>query len=499
MDYSESFIISIYVFTLVVLSIFGVHRYLMVYLYYRYRHRSPGELPFDSTQAPRVTVQLPIYNEYYVAERLIDAVAELDYPRDRFEVQVLDDSTDETQGVARRAVERHREAGLNIHYIHRTNREGFKAGALDAGLKSATGDFVAIFDADFIPPKDILTRAMPHFAKPEIGLVQMRWEHLNRDSSLLTRVQSVMLDGHFVIEHTARNCSGRFFNFNGTAGIWRCQAIKDAGGWEHDTLTEDMDLSYRAQMAGWKFLYLPHVAAPGEVPIEINAFKSQQHRWTKGAIQVARKLMGPIWRSNIPLKNKIEASFHLANNFSYLLMLVLSLIMWPAMKIRAEYGIFGLWWDVPLLFAATFSVWAFYGCAQIELRKGGWRNIMYLPALMALGIGLTLNNAKAVLEGLSKQTGEFVRTAKFRDDGLGAKVDWRRFRYNASSSIMPVLELAMGLYFSMLVGQAWLEEEYAALPFLLLFQAGYLYVALLSFLQRPLAALLSRKNAPAAL
>lgn len=491
MNSTESFSIGLYAVTLVMLAVFGIHRYIMVYLYYRHRksqHQAPA---FDPARAPRVTIQLPLFNEYYVTERLINAVAAIDYPREKLEIQVLDDSTDDTQNVARAAVDRHRAKGLNIHYIHRTNRSGYKAGALDQGLKRAWGEFIAIFDADFVPPSDILKRSITHFEDPAIGMVQMRWEHLNRESTLLTRVQSILLDGHFVIEHTARNRSGRFFNFNGTAGIWRRQAIEDAGGWQHDTLTEDLDLSYRAQLAGWKFVYLPEVAAPGEIPIEITAFKSQQHRWTKGAIQVAMKLLKRIWGSAIPLKVKVEATFHLTNNFAYLLMLVLSLLMWPAMEIRAKYDLLDLfWWDVPLLMAATMSVGAFYACSQREIGRGAWTGIFYMPALMSLGIGLTINNTKAVLEGLSGQTGEFVRTAKFSDEG-SARIDWRKFRYGAGLSMIPIAELAMGLYFTMLVLRAAMYEIYFMIPFLALFQFGYLYVGLLSLFQRPFSALVA--------
>lgn len=499
MNPSESFLITLYAVTLIALALFGMHRYIMVYLYYRHKNNRHPAQPFNPDTAPKVTIQLPIYNEYYVTERLIDAVAAIQYPADKLEIQVLDDSTDETQAVARRTVERYRSQGLNIHYIHRVNRVGYKAGALDEGLKKASGEFVAIFDADFVPPADILMRSITHFQDEKIGMVQMRWEHLNRDSSLLTRVQSIMLDGHFVIEHTARNRSGRFFNFNGTAGIWRRTAIEDAGGWQHDTLTEDLDLSYRAQLAGWKFVYLPEVAAPGEVPIEITAFKSQQHRWTKGAIQTAMKLLKRIWAADIPLKVKVESTFHLTNNFAYPLMLLLSLLMWPAMEIRASYDLLDLfWWDIPLLLLSTLSISAFYACSQKEIGRGALSGILSMPAIMSMGIGLTINNTKAVIEGLSGETGEFVRTAKFHDEGSG-RVDWKKFRYGAGISVIPLAELAMGLYFTMIVLRAWVFDVYFMIPFMMLFQMGYLYVGFLSVFQRPLAALMSKRAEQGAL
>ena len=273
-------------------------------------------------------MQLPLFNEMYVAARLLDAIALLEYPRDKLEIQVLDDSTDETQAICRAKVEELANQGLDIQYIHRTDRTGFKAGALEHGLKTARGEFVMVFDADFLPPVDFIERTVHFFTNAKVGMVQVRWDHVNRDYSRLTELQAMMLDGHFVIEHTARHRSGRFFNFNGTAGIWRREAIADAGGWSHDTLTEDMDLSYRAQLRGWEFIYLKDVVSPAELPVEMNAFKSQQFRWAKGSIQVAKKLLPTIWRSkDVPFNVKLEAFFHLTNNFAYPLLLLLSILL----------------------------------------------------------------------------------------------------------------------------------------------------------------------------
>ena len=291
----ELVIVIIYFTVLILLSIYGIHRYVMVHLFRKYRGRNP-ELKAPFAELPEITVQLPIYNEMYVVERLIDAVCHIDYPADKFEVQVLDDSTDETQNIARALVERYQNKGINVHYLHRENRIGFKAGALAEGLKHAKGRFIAIFDADFIPSPEILLKTVHYFSDPEIGMVQVRWGHINSEYSLLTMIQSIMLDGHFVVEHTARNRSGRFFNFNGTAGVWRREAIASSGGWQHDTLTEDLDLSYRAQLRGWKFIFVPDVVAPAEVPVEINSFKSQQHRWAKGSIQTARKILPQVFK-----------------------------------------------------------------------------------------------------------------------------------------------------------------------------------------------------------
>jgi cellulose synthase/poly-beta-1,6-N-acetylglucosamine synthase-like glycosyltransferase len=319
---SDTLILVSYFFVLSILAVYGWHRYYLVYLYMRHKDSQPAE-PAALDPLPVVTVQLPIYNEMYVADRLIDAVCRLDYPPELLEIQVLDDSTDETCEIAELAVRRNAAQGIDIKYFHRDDRAGYKAGALEAGLRIARGRFVAIFDADFLPGADFLHRLLPHFGDDGVGMVQARWGHINQDYSLLTKIQSILLDGHFVLEHGARNRSGRFFNFNGTAGIWRRDAIDSAGGWQHDTLTEDLDLSYRAQLLGWKFVFLPDVVSPAEVPVEMNAFKSQQHRWAKGSIQTCRKLLPQILQADLPPQVKAEAFFHLTANFNYLLMVAL--------------------------------------------------------------------------------------------------------------------------------------------------------------------------------
>ena len=309
-----------YFAVMILLSLYGIHRYTMAYQYFKYRKNYNPNPPATFDELPQVTVQLPIFNEQFVIDRLIEAVCAMEYPREKLEIQVLDDSTDETCEVAAAIVDRYAALGHNIVYIHRTNRHGFKAGALDAGLKVAKGEFIAIFDADFVPPPDWLMKVIHHFAEPEIGMVQTRWTYLNRDYSILTQIEAILLDGHFILEHGARARSGEFFNFNGTAGMWRRQAISDGGGWQHDTLTEDTDLSYRSQMAGWKFKYLPDVECPSELPIEMTAFKTQQARWAKGLIQTSIKILPRVFRSNTPRRNKIEAVYHLTANLSYPLM-----------------------------------------------------------------------------------------------------------------------------------------------------------------------------------
>jgi cellulose synthase/poly-beta-1,6-N-acetylglucosamine synthase-like glycosyltransferase len=467
-----------YASLLAVLSIFGFHRYAMTYLYHRYKYRLATPKGKFAV-LPRVTIQLPIFNEMYVTERLVDAVARIDYPRDLLEVQVLDDSTDETQGIARAAVERHRALGLDIVYVHRTDRTGFKAGALENGLRTAKGELVAVFDADFIPEPDFLRRTVDHFSDPGVGMVQARWGHLNRDYSLLTEAQSILLDGHFVIEHGARSRSGRFFNFNGTAGVWRRAAIAAGGGWEHDTLTEDLDLSYRTQMKGWKFVYLPHIVVPAELPVEMNAFKSQQHRWAKGSVQVALKLLAKVRAAGLPAEVRREAFFHLTANYAYLLMIPLTILLPITVVVRVSHGWYEvLLLDLPFFVAATLSVVLFYAHSQLEQGRGRLETLARLPAVMALGIGLSVNNARAVVEALMGHQTEFTRTPKHGVSRAGQSV--ARKKYKAAATLQPIVELALAGY--MTYGVLYLVERelWWSIPFLMLFQIGFAWVGLAS-------------------
>ena len=363
------------------------------------------------------------------------------------------------------------------------NRNGYKAGALEAGLKAARGEFIAIFDADFIPTPDFLIRLMPHFADPRVGMVQARWGHINQDYSLLTKIQSILLDGHFVLEHGGRNRSGRFFNFNGTAGAWRRVAIDDAGGWQHDTLTEDLDLSYRAQLRGWQFVFLSDLIAPAEVPVEMNAFKTQQFRWAKGSVQTCCKLLPRILRADLPLGVKAEAFFHLTANFNYPLLCILSVLMFPSMVIRYNMGWYEmLLIDVPLFFAATFSVCNFYMVCQREIHRDWPARIKYLPFLMSIGIGLSINNTRAVFEALFNKQSEFTRTPKYRIEGDAD--EWVGKKYRQSVAVQPLIELALGLYFTSTVFYALANQIYGTVPFLVLFQIGFLYTGLLSIVQQ---------------
>ena len=468
-----------YFAVLVVLAAFGLHRYWLVYSYFKNRRNVPGQPP-PVERWPLVTIQLPIYNERYVVERLIEAVARFDYPRELLDIQVLDDSTDETCAVARACVEKHQALGLPIRYLHRTDRAGYKAGALLAGLKVSQAEFVAIFDADFVPSPDFLRRTVPYFADEKIAMVQTRWTYLNRGYSALTNVESILLDGHFVIEHGARSRNGVFFNFNGTAGIWRRAAIDDAGGWEHDTLTEDTDLSYRAQLRGWRFLYLPDIECASELPVEMNSFKSQQARWAKGLMQTAIKILPRVLRSDEPASVKAEATFHLTANVSYPLMVLFSAMLLPAMIVRFYQGWFQmLLIDLPLFLASSCSISGFYLAAQRALYPRKWyRSILYIPFVMAVGIGLSVRNAKAVLEAIFGFKSAFARTPKYSISGQTGT--WRRKSYRNRAGWMPYLEVLLGLYFAATVVYAFQNENYFTVPFLLLFVWGYLYTGLMS-------------------
>jgi cellulose synthase/poly-beta-1,6-N-acetylglucosamine synthase-like glycosyltransferase len=459
---------------LAILSIYGLHRFDTIRTYFKYRKRATGEPPQRFEQLPRVTIQLPLYNERYVLERLIDEIVKIEYPRELLQIQVLDDSTDDTRDFAAALCERYGNIGHPIEYVHRTNREGFKAGALQAGLKTATGEFIAVFDADFIPPPDFLTRTIHHFADSKIGVVQTRWSYLNRDYSFLTEVEAVMLDGHFILEHGARSRAGYFFNFNGTAGILRRAMIDDAGGWQHDTLTEDSDLSYRAQLRGWKFVYIPGLECPSELPIELHGFQVQQFRWAKGLTQCARKLLPSILRADVPWRVKLEAVLHLTPNISYPLMIVVSALMLPVMIVRFYMGVWQMMLiDLPLIVASFWSISAFYVIAERELFPKTWkRTFLLLPLLMAVGVALSIINTRAVLEALFGVKSGFVRTPKYAVEGAHVKKMAIK-KYKRRSGFLPYAELAVGTYFLYMCWFALETSNYLSLPFLALFVAGY--------------------------
>ncbi len=476
----ESLLLAAYFLVLSVLAVYGMHRYFLVHLYFKHRTAEPRPAA-EFERLPKVTVQLPLYNERYVVARLIDSVCRLDYPRELLEIQVLDDSTDDTTRIARRKVEHYRREGFDIRLIRRRERTGFKAGALAHGMQQSASGFFAIFDADFQPRPGTLRRTIHFFTDPEVGMVQVRWSHLNRGHSLLTRLQSILLDGHFVLESGGRFRSGRFFNFNGTGGVWRREAIESAGGWRADTLTEDLDLSYRSQLEGWRFVFLSDFTAPGELPTDMNAFLSQQYRWAKGAAQTARKLLPSLARAPLPWRVKLEGFFHLTANFAYPLMVALGLLALPALTIRLERQAWELLLvDLPLFLAAFCSVSTFYAVSQ-RAAVPDWRaQLKYFPALLGLGMGTALSNGKAVVEGLLGIDSPFRRTPKFGDRRPGKP----RLAYRSRRGMLPALELGLGAYFGYLVWFSLQSGAPAALPFLVLFCFGFSYTGLFSLLRR---------------
>ena len=469
-------------FLISILCAYGAHR-----IYHTFLAKKKSIPPVDidaDDELPFVTVQAPVFNERFVIERLIDALANLDYPKDRLQIQIVDDSTDESLQVAAARIAHYRRAGINISHVLRDDRSGFKAGALKAAMNSATGEFIAIFDADFVPNADFLRRTIAQFKNPHVGMVQTRWEHLNTNSNTLTRVQSLILDAHFAVEQVARASTGAYFNFNGTAGIWRRQAIEDAGGWSADTITEDLDLSYRAQMKGWRFVYLKEVGCPSELPVDMCAFKTQQHRWAKGAIEVMKKILLSVWNSKASLHTKIEATFHLTGNVSYMLMLIDSLFfLLPSIHIREQAGWSMLTWlDIPIFLLASASHAWFFLFSQKLLYGRLSHKLAILPALLATSIGLSVNNGRAVIEALVGHVTGFVRTPKTGDethstrDVVKSRSRLSKESYKAFSiRWMDRLELILALFYSLYFIWAASKGYWVVLPFLALFSAGFFF------------------------
>lgn len=467
-----------YFLSLTILFVFGLHGFIMIYYHKKYRDNNPVPKPqIDENSV--ITIQLPLYNEMYVAERLINAVCEIEYPKDKLEIQVLDDSTDETVSVVANSVEKKQNEGFDIKHIRRGTREGFKAGALKEGLKIAKGEFVAIFDADFIPHKDFLKKTLSFFNDDKIGMVQTRWEHLNSDYSIITKAQALALDGHFVIEQSVRNKSGFFINFNGTGGVWRKSCIEDAGNWHADTLTEDLDLSYRAQLNGWKFVYLKDFTSPAELPSEINALKSQQFRWTKGAIETAKKILPLVWKSEIPLRVKLQSTFHLTNNFVFPFILLAAILNVPLVFVKNS-GSHGLYFTMMSVFVLAFiSSFVFYLYAQKDVHLDWRKRIVLFPLFMAGSMGLAVNNSRAVFEGLLNRKSEFVRTPKYKletnkDSWMGKKYIEKKLGFSvyveALLAVYCLIGILASLYFM----------EFGALPFQILFFLGFAFMSITS-------------------
>jgi cellulose synthase/poly-beta-1,6-N-acetylglucosamine synthase-like glycosyltransferase len=472
----EAIILLTYIVSLVILFVFASHGFNMVYFYLKTFRRRTEDLSLDElklNEFPIVTIQLPLYNEKYVICRLIDATMRIDYPKEKLEIQILDDSTDETTEIIKKHIKKYTDNGFNIQHIHRTNRSGFKAGALKEGLKTAKGEFVAIFDADFIPRKKFLKRTIPYFFKDnKTGLVQTRWEHLNREYSLLTRTEAIALDGHFVMEQAVRNRAGFFINFNGTGGVWRKECIFDAGNWEADTLTEDLDLSYRAQMKGWKFKYLVNFTSPAELPAEINSLKSQQFRWTKGAIETMKKIYPKVLRSNMSLKLKMQSFIHLCSNLAYPFILLCGLLNLPILLIK-ETGAYDDTFKLMSVFIFAFiSSFLFYLHSQKDVYPDWQKRIIYFPVFMAGSMGLSVNNTKAVFEGLINKKSEFVRTPKFKI--VHGKDTWKGKKYLPKKiNIQTVIEAILSIYCFVGVGFAIGYAQVASIPFQLMFATGF--------------------------
>lgn len=467
-----------YFLSLSILFIFGLHGFIMLYYHKKYKAVQHKPIP-DFECKDVVTIQLPLYNELYVVERLIDAVCAIDYPKDKLEIQVLDDSTDETVEVAGKIVEEKKKLGLDITYIHRKNRKGYKAGALKEGLAIAKGKYIAIFDADFIPRKNFLKKTLSFFSDDNVGMVQTRWEHLNSNYSILTKVQALALDGHFVIEQTVRNKAGFFINFNGTGGVWRKECIENAGNWHSDTLTEDLDLSYRAQLNGWKFIFLKDFTSPAELPSEINALKAQQFRWTKGAIETAKKILPLVWKSKIPLRVKLQSTFHLSNNFVFPFILLVAILNVPLIFIKNS-GSHEVYFALMSVFVLAFiSTFLFYLYSQKDVRSDWRKKIVLFPIFMAGSMGLAVNNSRAVFEGLMNRKSEFVRTPKFKV--VDEKVSWTGKKYLSSKiGFSVIIESIMAIYCLMGIVSSIYFLELAAIPFQLLFFTGFSFVAITS-------------------
>lgn len=482
----ESLILSAYIISLTILFFFGSHGFNMIYYYFKTFNKRTEDLDekdFIIDEYPVVTVQIPLYNEQYVITRLIDSVLRLDYPKDKLEIQILDDSTDETTQIIDNHIKKYREQGFDIAHIHRTNREGYKAGALKIGLETAKGEFVAVFDADFIPRKKFLKRTIPYFSKDKmLGLVQTRWEHLNREYSLMTKTQAIALDGHFVIEQAVRNRAGFFINFNGTGGVWRKECIFDAGNWEADTLTEDLDLSYRAQMKGWKFRYLVNFTSPAELPSDIGALKSQQFRWTKGAIETAKKIYPQVLRSDMSFKLKFQSFIHLYCNLAYPFILLAAILNLPVMLIKLSGAYDGVFKFMSVFIFAFISSFLFYLYSQKDVYPDWQKRIIYFPVFLAGSMGFSVNNTKAVFEGLLDKKSEFVRTPKYQI--MDKKDSWKGKNYvNKKLSFTTYIEAFLAVYCFAGVIIAIATAQVAAIPFQLMFCGGFTTVSVLSIRQ----------------
>lgn len=459
-------------------SLMQLHLVIIYLRFHKQQRNQTGQAAAEQTEWPAVTVQLPVFNEMYVMERLIDTVAGFDYPREKLEIQVLDDSTDETLEISRKKVSEWREKGVDIHLITRQERRGFKAGALEEGLKTARGEFIAIFDADFVPFPDFLKRTVPYFSDdPELGAVQTRWEHLNQGYSLLTRIQAFALDAHFTVEQQGRNAAGYFINFNGTAGVWRRRCIDDAGGWQADTLTEDLDLSYRAQIKGWHFKYLEDTVSPAELPMAMSAVKSQQFRWTKGGAETARKNLKRIWSSPITLGQKMHGTAHLLSSSIFIFVLICSVLSIPVLLIKnaapqySDYFLLMTFFLVSLMILGVFYYCSVYRRFDSRLEALAYLVKMF-PVFLAMSMGISLHNTIAVLEGYFGFKSPFIRTPKF--NVAANKENWRKNKYlKRKPGRGTLVEILLALYFFSGTVLAFILGDYGLFPFHFMLTMGF--------------------------
>ncbi|MGB3180049.1 MAG: cellulose synthase family protein [Cyclobacteriaceae bacterium] len=481
----EYLVIAGYLLALASIFIFSLGQLHLTYLYLKKKQRSDRSLPVQPDEWPAVTVQLPVYNEKYVVERLIDCVASFDYPLNKLEIQVLDDSTDETTELIRKRVAFWQQKGIDIHLVRRPDRKGYKAGALQYGLEKAKGEFIAIFDADFLPRKDFLKKTVPYFRNEETGVVQTRWGHINEDFSLFTRLQAFGLNAHFSIEQGGRSQAGSFINFNGTAGVWRKACITDAGGWSDDTLTEDLDLSYRAQFKGWHFQYLEDVISPAELPVLMSSIKSQQFRWNKGAAETARKNIGKLWRSDLSVTNKLHAYFHLFNSSVFLGVLVAALLSIPMLFIKATNPALHVVFDLGTVFLIGFFAIAFFYWVSVKNTltaphgqkavSSASYYIKYFPLFLSVSMGLSLHNALAVLEGLLGIRTPFIRTPKFNVSNDKGSLKQNKY-IKQRITIATLTEGVMALYFLFGIVSGFYLQDYGLLLFHLMLFGGFITV-----------------------
>ena len=477
-----TFLFALYWIAIGALFIYGINCYFLLFTFWRNKNSKIREIAQQAplTSFPKVTVQLPIFNERYVVRRLIQAVSAFDYPASQLEIQVLDDSTDDTSEIIQDVLNEMGETPYRIVHIQRKKRIGFKAGALEEGLKQASGELIAIFDADFCPEPNFLKQTLPFFTDTKLAFVQARWDHLNRDHSILTKCQALAIDGHFAIEQGAREWGGYFLNFNGTAGVWRRNAIIDSGGWEHDTLTEDLDLSYRAQLRGWKVKYLPNVSVSAELPTSLSAFKSQQRRWAKGSIETALKLLPSVWRSPISMGKKVQATLHLTHYLIHPLMFLLSLLSFPVLVLwTGPWSPIGTLAALGLIMVGTLSTSSLYVGSQLFLYRDWYRRVLYIPGLMCLGTGIAISNSIAVWEALRKIPTDFVRTPKWNLDSREV-IRWNRLRYRLKIGPVIAAEILLSIYCIFTLVQVSSSQSFFISPFLIIYAMGFSFVSLMT-------------------